>query len=120
MAKSQHIRHAWEKMLISLRMWVCCRCLHLHAWRISCKGKEGSIHKDIIAGPFNGEGDDFLFHGLDFSAESSAVGQGFSEVTVASEGNDVDVVAESACSLSTEVLNSVLQRQFQTVTCIPH
>ncbi|XP_026435092.1 uncharacterized protein LOC113332797 [Papaver somniferum] len=120
--KHQHIQRAWEKVLMCLRMWLYCRCMHLHAWSMSCNGKEGVIHGDVVSGPLNGEDAEYLFHGLAISSEVNAVCSDTSNVMVcvASEVNDGDVAEEPACPLSTELLNSVFQRQFTTVTCIPH
>lgn len=45
-----------------MQMWLCIKFLRIHAWKKACTSQS---HKaDVIAGPFNGHGFDFLIHGV--------------------------------------------------------
>lgn len=99
-------------------MWLCCQCMHLHGWKRSCKGREGVVHGAVIAGSLNGAEVDFLIHGLDRPDELSVECSSFTSAAAC------EVVIEDGAdivrSLSTDLLNTVFQKQFTTVTCIPH
>ncbi|RZC52083.1 hypothetical protein C5167_020504 [Papaver somniferum] len=53
---------SWEMVLLDMQMWLCFKCLHIHAWKKPCKSD--SHPADIIAGSLNGNDAYFLIHGV--------------------------------------------------------
>lgn len=92
----------WEEALSQLRMWLCAKCMNLHAWSRSCRLHQGEVMKALD----NGDGADFLIHGI-CVAETVAYNDG---------------VGPSDCVLpvlSLELLDSVFKRQIRTVSSVP-
>lgn len=119
--------------------------MRLHGWKKACNCRRGVahgdvLHGDVVAGPFNIEGVEFLLHGLDKPVgengecsslivadtgdDVSVCGMGLTEAAVVDDVSEIgaDMVSEDddIVAISTELLNVVLQRQLTTVTSIPH
>lgn len=121
--KDLNVYLACEKLLGSLRLWLCGKCMHLHAWSMPCRGREGAVHGE--AGPLNRDGAVFLLHGLTklVGAVPECLAPTIDAVCDASS-LDSDALADDddnyGVVLSTDLLNAIFQRQFTTVKCIPH
>lgn len=121
-ATDLNIYLVWEKLLCSLRMWLCCRCMHLHAWSMPCRGRQGVVHGEVIVGPLNGDGEDFLLHSLVKPGSSASLTLS-NVVSCVDSTNGVESLllsVDTGVLLSTDLLNVIFQRQFTTVKCIPH
>ncbi|XP_026410257.1 uncharacterized protein LOC113305438 isoform X1 [Papaver somniferum] len=100
---------AWENVLFAMQMWLCMKCLRIHAWRKTCTSE---LHKaDVIAGLFNGNGADFLIHGV---SKPQAVSSYDSAVESGNTGDNDAVVG-----LSLDMLNTVFQRRITTTASVP-
>ncbi|XP_026456108.1 uncharacterized protein LOC113357059 isoform X2 [Papaver somniferum] len=86
-----------------------------HTWKMACKNKLHSA--DVVPGPFNGIGADFLIHGVTKprNASPGAVDNAGAGVSVSEElAGD-----EEFAGLNVEILNMMLQRQIPTTVSIP-
>lgn len=100
---------ALESVLSDLQLWICIKCLHTHAWRKSCRDP---IHiGEVIAGPFNGTGADFLIHDT-AKPQPSCTMEPYADDVLAADVGD-------AGNLTVEMLDLQFQRKIQTTVCIP-
>lgn len=101
---------AWEKVLSDLLMWLCLKCMHIHAWKKACMSN--SRPADVIAGPLNGNGADFIIHGVvkpPYNASSS--------YATNTDSNPLD--APDAVLLTMEMLDRVMRKHITTIISIP-
>ncbi|RZC77937.1 hypothetical protein C5167_002140, partial [Papaver somniferum] len=100
---------AWEKVLLDMQMWLCFKCLHIHAWKKACTSK---LHKaDVIAGPFNGHDAEFLIHGV-----LKPRAGGVSDNAVESGSScDSSGLNDAVVGLSLDMLHTVFQRRITTI-----
>ncbi|KAI3891324.1 hypothetical protein MKX03_023221, partial [Papaver bracteatum] len=94
---------AWEDVLREMQCWLCTRCMTTHTWKMACKNKLHSA--DIIPGPFNGIGADFLIQGV----SKPYVDHAPVESDATSDPESVEAVI-----LTVELLNKLLQRRITT------
>lgn len=99
--------NVWERFLGDIQLWICLQCLHTHAWRKACRDP---IHiSEVINGPFNGNGVDFLIHG----AEKP-------QPQIPRDVVDANVGEEMVVGILTiELLDLLFQRQIPTTVSIP-
>lgn len=90
-------------------MWLCTKCFHIHVYRKACTSK---LHQsEVIAGPFNGHGADFLIHGV-LRLPAGDLPHNDSTHDYASEYS-------AEIGLTLELLDMVFQRRITTVSSIP-
>ncbi|XP_026442615.1 uncharacterized protein LOC113342224 [Papaver somniferum] len=99
--------NAWERMLTGMQLWLCIKCLHTHTWRKACR--DPSHICEVINGPFNGSGADFLIHGATKPQRCTnhITGDG-PESSKPNSGDDT-------LHITVEMLNTILQSQIPTI-----
>lgn len=87
-------------------MWLCIKCLQVHAWKKTCASK--SHPAEIIAGPLNEAScANFLIHGTAKPLASSNL-------------SEESTPTNAAIDLTVDLLNLIFQKQVRTIASIPH